>query len=171
MGRGGLGTLVLVSVALSIAGARLQAQGPAAQTGEVLQQGALKPAAAPGAFKKPKHDAPLREGELVRGTRNIAAAWFSDPTLRYRHTPFGSEQHPTTITVSTSEHRILRLQLPKDSVFEDRAPRLVDLDGDGRDEIVVVRSCERSGAALAVLAVRGSELEIIAETPALGMPA
>src|SRR5262245_54063928 len=108
MGRRGLGTLALVSVALSIAGARLEAKAPGPQTGSryLLQQGALKPSSAPIAFKKPNHDAPLREGELVRGTRNIAAAWFSEPTTRYRHTPFGSEQHPATLTVSTSEHRV-----------------------------------------------------------------
>ena len=121
-------------------------------------------------YRKPSHDAPLRGGDVARGTLNIVAAWFSDATTRYRHTPFDSEPHPTTVSVATAQNRFFRFQLPKDSVFEDRTPRLVDVDGDGQDEVVVVRSYERKGAALAILAVREAGLEIIAETPPIGTP-
>jgi hypothetical protein len=55
-------------------------------------------------------------------------------------------------------------------VFEDRAPRIVDIDGDGMDEIVVVRSYQKKGSALAVIGLKGSALAILAETPALGQP-
>lgn len=126
--------------------------------------------APPQSFKKPKYDTLLRDGERTRGARNILAAWFSDPTDRYRHTPFGSQMHPTTLTVSTAERRVIRLALPKGSVFEDRSPRIVDVDGDGADEVVVVRAYERQGAALAIAAQRNGELEIIAETPPIGIP-
>ncbi len=125
----------------------------------------------PLAFKKPKRgETRLKGTEPVRGTSTIAAAWFSEPSTRYRHMPFGGDQHPTAITVSTKDQRLLKLQLPKDSVFEDRTPRLIDLDGDGQEEIVVVRAYERAGAALAVIAIRGNELRIIAETPPIGTP-
>ena len=53
-------------------------------------------------------------------------------------------------------------------VFEDREPRIADINGDGQDEIIVVRSYLRQGAALAIIAVRGNGLEIIAETPPIG---
>ena len=53
---------------------------------------------------------------------------------------------------------------------EDRQPRLADLDGDGIDEIVLVRSYLSRGAALAVIAVRGETLSIVAETPPTGSP-
>jgi hypothetical protein len=43
------------------------------------------------------------------------------------------------------------LSLPVHRVFEDRVPRLVDLDGDGRDEIVLVVADALRGAALVVL--------------------
>jgi hypothetical protein len=98
------------------------------------------------------------------------AAWFSDPSDRYRHTPFGTPKHPTTLTVSTADRRIMRLSLPKGSVFEDRSPRIVDVDGDGIDEVLVIRTYERQGAALAIAAPRNGELEIIAETPPIGIP-
>lgn len=45
------------------------------------------------------------------------------------------------------------LLLPQDRVFEDRFPRLVDLDGDGRDELVVVESQAARGAALVVYGI------------------
>ena len=45
-------------------------------------------------------------------------------------------------------------QLPFHRVFEDRLPRLADLDGDGRDEIIVVESDAIRGAALVVLGLR-----------------
>ena len=44
--------------------------------------------------------------------------------------------------------------LPLHRVFEDRVPRLADLDGDGRDEIIVVESDAIRGAALVVLGLR-----------------
>ena len=45
-------------------------------------------------------------------------------------------------------------QLPLNRVFEDLVPRLVDLDGDGRDEVVLVESDLLRGAALVVLGLR-----------------
>lgn len=174
MGRFILPTMVLATGGL-ICAAVVEAQtqsrpAPPAPAPHVMRQGELARPADPGAFKKPKHDTPLRDGVRAQGTRNFLAAWFSEPTNRYRHTPFGSELHPATLTVSTSERRVLRLSLPKGSVFEDRAPRMADIDGDGKDEIVVIRAYERQGAALAIVAQRGGELEIIAETPPIGTP-
>jgi hypothetical protein len=135
-----------------------------------IHMGELQRAPDPDAFRRPRTDNPFKGGNLVRGASTVAAAWFSGPSNRYRHYPFGTEQHPTVLTVSLKDRRVMRLVLPKDSVFEDRTPRIVDLDGDGREEILVVRSYERKGSALAVVAVRGNELEIIAETPPLGTP-
>jgi hypothetical protein len=124
----------------------------------------------PQSFKKPKYDTLLRDGERVRGGRNILAAWFSDPTDRYKHTPFGSPMHPTTLTISNAERQVFRLSLPKGSVFEDRSPRIVDVDGDGTDDVVVIRAHERQGASLAIASQRNGALEIIAETPPIGIP-
>src|SRR5262249_24680430 len=114
MGRGQ--SIALLWVVLGLCGtvAVAESQAPA-PTGPAdgFREGDRNPTSPPAAFKNPKHDAPFLDSELARGTRNIAAAWFSDPTPRYRHTPFGNELHPTTLTVSTTEHRVLRLQLPK----------------------------------------------------------
>ena len=160
--------------AMTLTAAMVAAQNSGPPEGlrtRTMHQGELAQPKDPLAFKKPKRgEIRLKDAEVVRGTHTIAAAWFSEPSPRYRHMPFGGDQHPTALTVSTKEQRLLKFQLPKDSVFEDRLPRLVDLDGDGQEEIVVVRAYERRGAALAILAIRGNELQIIAETPPIGIP-
>lgn len=147
--------------------AAVQAQGI---RGEMFADNADAEADRPGPYRRPKVDKPLPDGLVARGTRNIAAAWFSGPTQRYRHFSFGTEHEADTLVVSTTDRRIFRLQLPGDSVFEDREPRLADVDGDGQDELIVVRSYLKTGAALAVVAVRPEGLAIVAETPPIGAP-
>ncbi|MEP6067259.1 MAG: VCBS repeat-containing protein [Paracoccaceae bacterium] len=56
----------------------------------------------------------------------------------------------------------------KNHVFEDIAPRLVDVDGKPGSEIVVVRSSFSKGAQLVVYGVRDGALKILAETPYIG---
>jgi hypothetical protein len=53
-------------------------------------------------------------------------------------------------------------------VFEDTAPRLVDLDGDGRPEIVTVEAHERFGARLSVWQADADGLRRAASTPWIG---
>jgi hypothetical protein len=54
-------------------------------------------------------------------------------------------------------------------IFEDIAPRLADLDGDGRQEIVVVQSAFDRGARLVVYAIT-PEPQLLAATPFIGQP-
>ena len=70
----------------------------------------------------------------------------------------------------TDEERILETPLGPNSVFVDRLARLAEVDGDGRDEVIVVRSYLDAGAALAVYEVRGGALRRMAEAPAIGRP-
>lgn len=107
---------------------------------------------------------------VARGAGTIAEAWLADATTRYRHFVLGSPYEAASLMVRLRDGKLLRLTLPDDSVFEDRQPRLADLDGDGIDEIVLVRSYLSRGAALAVIAVRGEALSIVAETPPTGSP-
>ncbi len=107
---------------------------------------------------------------VARGAGTIAEAWLADATTRYRHFVLGSPYEAASLMVRLRDGKLLRLTLPDDSVFEDRQPRLADLDGDGIDEIVLVRSYLSRGAALAVIAVRGEALSIVAETPPTGTP-
>ncbi len=127
------------------------------------------PSPAPS-FKLPKHDNTLRDGRVARGNRNILAAWFSEPTRGYARHALGGEVEPKMLVVSTAKRLILRFKLPKHSVFEDREPRIVDVDGDGLDEVLVVRSYFTKGSAVAIIGVKGATLSIVAETEPTGMP-
>ncbi|MEL6785139.1 MAG: VCBS repeat-containing protein, partial [Pseudomonadota bacterium] len=53
-------------------------------------------------------------------------------------------------------------------VFEDRTPRLVDLDGDGTTEIVTLLAQQGSGAAVAVYGERDGALILLSQTPFIG---
>ncbi len=112
----------------------------------------------------------LPDLRIAKGGKNIAEAWLADPTTRYRHFVLGSNYEAESLVVKLRDGRTLKLKLPHDSVFEDRLPRLADLDGDGRDEIVLVRSYLARGAALAVVGILGDTLKVIAETPPTGSP-
>ena len=64
------------------------------------------------------------------------------------------------------------VRLPDGLVFEDVAPRLWDVTGDGRPEIVVVESASDAGARLAVwsYAEQGGDLTRLASTDFAGTP-
>lgn len=114
-----------------------------------------------------------REGALpdlrvARGARGVSEVWLANPTTRYQHFVLGSRYEAGSLAVRLANGRVHKLTLPDDSVFEDRQPRLADLDGDGTDEIIVVRSYLGRGAALAVVKVTKAGLAIIAETPPTG---
>ena len=67
------------------------------------------------------------------------------------------------------EYRVdLRDQGDGHTVFEDIAPRVVDADGDGQNDIVVVESSQTEGAQLAVYGLRRGALTKIAATPHIG---
>lgn len=107
---------------------------------------------------------------------------LADPVQDYPHDALGSRTHAGTVTIT--ERRPVqpgpdpkpvptstsRVTAGPDAVFEDRAPRLADLDGDGVPEIVTVKSYRDRGAALVVITKRESNWVVAAETPPIGEP-
>lgn len=110
----------------------------------------------------------LPDGIVIAGQRDVAFAWLTGPTERYRHGVLGDAIEASGLAVEMADGRRLDFALDAGSVFEDRYPRLHDLDGDGHDEILVVRSYLDRGAALAVLGIEDGRLALKAETPAIG---
>lgn len=110
----------------------------------------------------------LPDAEVTKGKRNIRAVWLAGATLRYGHGVLGDAIEAERVVVEDSSGRPHSLTLPKAAVFEDRFARLADLDGDGSDEIIVVKSYLSRGAALAVLTMAPEGLRIADETPAIG---
>jgi len=114
-------------------------------------------------------DVRLPDGLVTTGQHDIAAAWLTGPSGIYGHGVLGDAIEATGFAVKMRDGRILSYRLSGASVFEDRRARLADLDGDGRDEIIVVRSYLTRGAALAAFRVEGYRLEWVAETPPIGV--
>jgi len=101
-------------------------------------------------------------------------AWFGAPTERYDHAILGDAIEWGALTfVRKGVDRQTPLakatvRLPATRVFEDIAPRLADLDGDGTPEIIVVETDIARGASLAVYGVSAGRLVKRAATPFLG---
>lgn len=133
-----------------------------------LPEGKLGLAPVPPAEKTPIPADIIPHSAIVEGMLDIRFAWLAGPTARYDHGVLGDAIEAAALKVETGAGKVLSYELPDQSVFEDLTPRLVDLDDDGRDEILVVRSTAGSGAAVAVLGIRDQALTLIAESPAIG---
>lgn len=99
---------------------------------------------------------------------DIGGAWYAGRTTRYAHGILGDAIEASILRVATRDGRYLKLTLPVTEVFEDRYPRLADLDGDGTTEIVTIRSSETHGASVTVYGVQDDKLVIRAATGFIG---
>ena len=112
----------------------------------------------------------LPDGRLAIGTGDIARAWLAEPTDRYDHGILGDKLEAGAVVIVRRDGAQQTVKLKPDTVFEDLKPRIVDLDGDGHDEVVLIKSSLTQGSSLAVIGLRKNRYEIVAETPALGAP-
>tara|TARA_R110002049_G_scaffold23781_7_gene84851 strand:+ start:65691 stop:66386 length:696 start_codon:yes stop_codon:yes gene_type:complete len=96
----------------------------------------------------------------------ITAARFSAPTTRYAHGILGDAVEWGALEIDLAGGASRSFTLPLDHVFEDIAPRLVDVTGDGVPEVIVVETDVALGAALAIYNAQGK----LAETPHIGQP-
>jgi hypothetical protein len=103
----------------------------------------------------------------------ITEAWYDDPTTRYPHFVLGRQDEPATLRVNGPEISPqcgLTYELDASHVFEDTAPRLFDLDGDGQNEVITVRSNVGAGAQIAVFGLRNGGLQLLVTNPPIGTP-
>lgn len=91
-------------------------------------------------------------------------AAYDDPTTRYAHGVLGDAVEWGTLTIR-DKGQVRRVRLPDDRVFEDIAPRLWDVTGDGVAEVVVIETQRDLGAQLAIYDRFGNKL---AATPHIG---
>ena len=113
--------------------------------------------------------------------QEITAAKYIDPTDAYPHGVLGDDIEWGTVQITVRRekgeegdlfHGFLKVSYniaaPPDMVFEDTEPRLWDIDGDGKPEVVVVLSHQDFGAQLGVIGYRNGAFSYIATTPTIG---
>ena len=102
----------------------------------------------------------------------ITAADYAEPTTRYPHAVLGDDIEWGALRLTVDfcwqcegrDIRSILIRLPETRVFEDTAPRVIDLDGDGSPEVVVVESDASQGARLAIYDDGG----LVTATPFIG---
>ncbi|MEY4295855.1 MAG: hypothetical protein RLY82_1543 [Pseudomonadota bacterium] len=110
----------------------------------------------------------LAGSHIAHGTQDIQAAWLTSPTMRYPHRSLGSTMHAGSVTVQLNSGKTAVYELPISRVFEDLSPRLVDLDNDGKDELVLIESDALRGSSVVVLGLRAGKLIELARSPPTG---
>src|SRR5215207_6142302 len=159
--------------------------GPAGGAALFLQNGEIKTLAWPPSEAMP----PLTEAPrgALPGSRMQTAGpltvYLSEPRTDYRHGVLGNSVEAGRVTLSERQPlsgyqasarpvpvQTDQVEAGPDAVFEDREPRLADLDRDGTPEVLVVKSYRDKGSALAVIGRRAGEWAILAEMPPIGEP-
>ena len=110
----------------------------------------------------------LPDGGTARAAGDIAEAWYVGPTGRYAHGVLGDGIEAAGLAVTDRAGKTHVVALPDHAVFEDITPRLADLDGDGRSEVVTIRSTRTGGAALVLYGLSRGRLAEIASIPPIG---
>jgi hypothetical protein len=100
--------------------------------------------------------------------RDGYTACYADPTDRYPHAVLGDALEWGRLVVTLPDGRTAAAVLPEARVFEDIAPRLYDIEGNGVPEAIVVETDVEAGAQLAVYGIDRGALVKIAATPEIG---
>lgn len=114
-----------------------------------------------------KDPSALPDLRIAKG-KQITEAWLTDPVTRYQHYVLGSRYEAGGLRVAMQDGRTLGLTLDAQHVFEDRTPRIADINGDGHEDVVLVLSSLTQGASLAVFDVSGDQISLLAKTPFIG---
>ncbi len=106
--------------------------------------------------------------EATASSGDIRRAWYSQPTTRYGHGILGDKNEGGVLVVELENGRKFTARLSEVEVFEDLYPRIVDLDGDGRNEVVTIRSSLIKGAAITAYGIVSDGLVRKASTGFIG---
>ncbi|MEX0344886.1 MAG: hypothetical protein AB3N20_08190 [Rhizobiaceae bacterium] len=114
-------------------------------------------------------DIGLPDGQVaVAAKGDLRRAWYGRPTRRYGHAVLGDDLEAGSLVAEDDQGRHYELLLDRSYVFEDITPRIFDLDRDGHNEIITIRSSLNSGAAIAIYGLEDGALKLLAATPEIG---
>lgn len=101
----------------------------------------------------------------------ITGAEYAAPTMRYAHGVLGDAIEYGTLRVTTRGScgkGQAEAVLPDNMVFEDLTPRLWDVTGDGKPEVVTIESAQTKGARLSVWGVGDKGFTRLTAAPFIG---
>lgn len=106
----------------------------------------------------------LPDGRIaVAASGDIRGAWYGRPTTRYAHGVLGDAIEGGSLVVVDTSGLSHEYVLPDHQVFEDITPRIADLDGDGRNEVITIRASATGGAGVAIYGFTGGVLALRGE--------
>ena len=111
----------------------------------------------------------LPDGRVATASSgDIRKAWYQSPTTRYAHAVLGDNVEAGELKVEDARGRSASLRLPENEVFEDTTPRIADLDNDGLNEVVTIRSSVSKGASVTIYGMANGVLMQKATTGFIG---
>jgi len=110
----------------------------------------------------------LLAGAAVAEPAGIVGATYAEPSAVYAHGALGGGGEWAALVLQLRDGRSVTLRVSPGHVFEDIAPHLADLTGDGAPEVIAVQSNLLRGSRLVVYGVVGAGFGLIAATPPIG---
>lgn len=103
----------------------------------------------------------LPDGRIATAINgDIRQAWFARPTRRFAHGVLGDAVEAGSLVAVTVSGSRVEAVLPDDQVFEDITPRIADLDADGTNEVIAIRSSVSGGAGVAIYGLVNGALKL-----------
>ena len=106
----------------------------------------------------------LRDGLVTKSDKNIKQAWLYKQTLDYDHEILGDNIEAKAIALLLQNDKKVTYSLDENHVFEDRKIRLYDINGDGQEEMFVIKTHLEKGASLAMFEVKDEKITQTATT-------
>lgn len=159
--------LVMMFAAAAITGS-VDAHAQQAWQIEKLDASTLPNEIVPETREKSVNGLPDGRVATAGGNATIRQAWYSKPTGRYGHAVLGDTIEGGSLVVVTNRGVKLKYRLHETEVFEDITPRLADLDGDGKTEVITIQANLLAGAAIAIYQVNNNTLVRAARSKYIG---
>ena len=110
-----------------------------------------------------------------KGSRDIREAWLIQPTTRYINGVLGDTVEASALRVTLPNGAMVVQRAEGGAVYEDLQPRIADIDGDGREDVLVIRSTATQGASVVAYGLTTTPqgraaLRELGATPPLGRP-
>ncbi len=109
----------------------------------------------------------LPEQEISISLDNRVYAQYAMPTKKYTHGILGDGIEAEQLVVAR-DGVFYEYILPGDYVFEDIRPRLYDVDGDNKLEVITIRTKVSQGGGIAIYKIVGELLVEYAHVPEIG---